>query len=75
MLLTLITAVDDEPMESVLNAVQLLWVNMITDTFASLAFGTDPPTEKILDRLPQGKKAALITINVHSSRLSAVGLR
>lgn len=51
-------------MESVLTAVQLLWVNLIMDTFAALALATDPPTEKILDRLPQGKKAPLITINM-----------
>lgn len=51
-------------MESVLKAVQLLWVNLIMDTFAALALATDPPTEKILDRPPQGKKAPLITINM-----------
>ena len=48
----------------VLKAVQLLWVNLIMDTFAALALATDPPTEKILDRPPQGKKAPLITINM-----------
>ena len=51
-------------MEPVLKAVQLLWVNLIMDTFAALALATDPPTEKILDRPPQGKKAPLITINM-----------
>jgi Ca2+-transporting ATPase len=51
-------------MEPVLKAVQLLWVNLIMDTFAALALATDPPTEKILDRLPQGKKAPLITNNM-----------
>ncbi|KAK1689552.1 calcium-translocating P-type ATPase [Colletotrichum godetiae] len=63
-LLAFITAVSDPNMESVLTAVQLLWVNLIMDTFAALALATDPPTEKILDRLPQGKKAPLITINM-----------
>lgn len=51
-------------MKSVLKAVQLLWVNLIMDTFAALALATDPPTEKILDRPPQGKRAPLITTNV-----------
>lgn len=51
-------------MESVLKAVQLLWINLIMDTFAALALATDPPTEKILDRPPQGKKAPLITTNM-----------
>ncbi|KAF4895030.1 Calcium-transporting ATPase 2 [Colletotrichum viniferum] len=63
-LLAFITAVSSPNMESVLTAVQLLWVNLIMDTFAALALATDPPTEKILDRLPQGKKAPLITINM-----------
>ena len=63
-LLAFITAVYSSKMESVLKAVQLLWVNLIMDTFAALALATDPPTEKILDRPPQGKKAALITTNM-----------
>lgn len=63
-LLAFITAVYDENMESVLKAVQLLWVNLIMDTFAALALATDPPTEKILNRPPQGKGVSLITTNV-----------
>lgn len=47
-----------------LTAVQLLWVNLIMDTFAALALATDPPTEKILSRPPQGKRAPLITTNM-----------
>ena len=34
------------------------------DTFAALALATDPPTEKILDRKPTPKSAALITTNM-----------
>ncbi|KAM6514413.1 plasma membrane calcium [Fusarium falciforme] len=63
-LLAFITAVYDENMESVLKAVQLLWVNLIMDTFAALALATDPPTERILDRSPQGKKVPIITTNM-----------
>lgn len=51
-------------MRSVLTAVQLLWVNLIMDTFAALALATDPPTEKILNRPPQRKHAPLITTNM-----------
>lgn len=29
--------------ESILTAVQMLWVNMIMDTFAALALATEPP--------------------------------
>jgi Ca2+-transporting ATPase len=63
-LLAFITAVASPDMTPVLKAVQLLWVNLIMDTFAALALATDPPTEKILDRPPQGKKAPLITVNM-----------
>jgi P-type Ca2+ transporter type 2C len=48
-------------MRPALGAVQLLWVNLIMDTFAALALATDPPTEKILDRPPQGRDKPLIT--------------
>ncbi|KAL6359840.1 hypothetical protein LRP88_07264 [Fusarium phalaenopsidis] len=63
-LLAFVTAVYDPDMESVLKAVQLLWVNLIMDTFAALALATDPPTEEILDRPPQGKDKPLITVTM-----------
>ncbi|RSL43909.1 hypothetical protein CEP54_014901 [Fusarium duplospermum] len=63
-LLAFVTAVYDPDMESVLKAVQLLWVNLIMDTFAALALATDPPTDEILDRAPQGKKKPLITVTM-----------
>lgn len=63
-LLAFISAVSDPEMKSVLTAVQLLWVNLIMDTFAALALATDPPTEKVLDRKPQPKSAPLITTNM-----------
>ncbi|KAF6802691.1 plasma membrane calcium-transporting atpase 2 [Colletotrichum sojae] len=63
-LLAFITAMYNTHMEPVLKAVQLLWVNLIMDTFAALALATDPPTDKILDRPPQPKSAPLITINM-----------
>jgi Ca2+-transporting ATPase len=56
-----VTAVYDDEMKPVLRAVQLLWVNLIMDTFAALALATDPPTEKILDRPPQGKGPLITT--------------
>ncbi|KAM5350407.1 hypothetical protein ACJ41O_006912 [Fusarium nematophilum] len=60
-ILAFVTAVYDDNMQSVLKAVQLLWVNLIMDTFAALALATDPPTEEILNRPPQGKNKPLIT--------------
>lgn len=38
-----------------LTAVQMLWVNLIMDTFAALALATEPPKESLLERLPQSK--------------------
>ena len=62
--LAFVSAVSSPDMRSVLSAVQLLWVNLIMDTFAALALATDAPTEKILDRKPTPKRAALITTNM-----------
>ncbi|KAJ3096670.1 hypothetical protein HDU97_005700 [Phlyctochytrium planicorne] len=45
---------------SILSAVQLLWVNLIMDTFAALALATDPPTPELLDRPPARKSDPLI---------------
>jgi len=46
---------------SPLSAVQMLWVNMIMDSLASLALATEPPTEDILERQPYGKKRRIIS--------------
>ena len=62
--LAFVSAVSSPDSQSVLSAVQLLWVNLIMDTFAALALATDAPTEKILDRKPTPKRAALITTNM-----------
>ncbi|RNA01095.1 plasma membrane calcium-transporting ATPase 2 isoform X4, partial [Brachionus plicatilis] len=47
--------------ESPLRAVQMLWVNLIMDTLASLALATEPPTEDLLSRKPYGRTKALIS--------------
>ncbi|KAL8792570.1 MAG: hypothetical protein Q9195_004792 [Heterodermia aff. obscurata] len=62
--LAFVSAVSSPDMHSVLSAVQLLWVNLIMDTFAALALATDAPSEKILNRPPVPKRAALITTNM-----------
>ncbi|KAL8703467.1 MAG: hypothetical protein Q9201_003341 [Fulgogasparrea decipioides] len=63
-ILAFVSAVSSSQMHSVLSAVQLLWVNLIMDTFAALALATDAPTEKILNRKPTPKRAPLITTNM-----------
>lgn len=62
--ITFISAVASSNEESVLSAVQLLWVNLIMDTFAALALATDPATESSLERKPDKKNAPLITVEM-----------
>lgn len=47
--------------DSPLNAVQMLWVNLIMDTMAALALATEPPAHDILQRQPYSKDAPIMT--------------
>lgn len=47
----------DEP----LTAVQMLWVNLIMDTFAALALATEPPSRDILQGMPYSKFEDIVT--------------
>lgn len=44
-----------------LNAVQLLWVNLIMDTLGALALATEPPTNQLMRRAPVGRREPLVT--------------
>jgi Ca2+-transporting ATPase len=59
-MLTIMTAIVSDQQKSILTAVQLLWVNLIMDTFAALALATDPPAPDLLNRLPEPRTAPLI---------------
>lgn len=48
---------DDSP----LKAIQMLWVNLIMDTLASLALATEQPSPELLDRAPYGRTQPLIS--------------
>lgn len=63
-ILTFVSAVASSDETSVLKAVQLLWVNLIMDTFAALALATDPPSPRLLKRKPEPKSAPLITLTM-----------
>ncbi|KAJ5682263.1 ATPase P-type K/Mg/Cd/Cu/Zn/Na/Ca/Na/H-transporter [Penicillium macrosclerotiorum] len=63
-ILTFVSAVASSTEDSVLSAVQLLWVNLIMDTFAALALATDPPSPYVLDRRPESKASPLITLTM-----------
>ena len=47
--------------ESPLTTVQLLWVNLIMDTFAALALATEPPKPELLDDKPHGRNDNIVT--------------
>ena len=63
-IITFVTAVASEEEEAALTAVQLLWINIIMDTFAALALATDPATPALLDRKPDKKTAPLFTVDM-----------
>jgi len=47
--------------ESPLNAIQMLWVNLIMDSFASLALATEDPTSELLKRKPYPRDQAVLS--------------
>lgn len=55
---------------SPLAAVQLLWVNLITDSLPALALGTERPEEDIMTRPPVSPKAGLFTRELFASILT-----
>jgi Ca2+-transporting ATPase len=63
-IITFVSAVASEEEESVLTAVQLLWINIIMDTFAALALATDPATKSLLDRKPDTHGTRLFTADM-----------
>ncbi|OWM89048.1 hypothetical protein CDL15_Pgr023894 [Punica granatum] len=45
-----------------LNAVQLLWVNLIMDTLGALALATEPPTDHLMHRSPAAYQVTVLLI-------------
>jgi Ca2+-transporting ATPase len=67
--ITFVSAVASVEESSVLSAVQLLWINIIMDTFATLALATDPASEALLDRKPDKKTAPLFSVEMYKQIL------
>jgi Ca2+-transporting ATPase len=61
---TFVWALASSSEEPVLSAVQLLWINLIMDTFAVLALATDPASPAQLDRKPDQKADPLFTVDM-----------
>lgn len=47
-------------MDSPLNVMQMLWVNLIMDTFAALALSTLPPDPNVMNEYPRSRRAHII---------------
>ena len=47
--------------ESPITAIQMLWINVIMDSFSALALATEPPTEELLRRPPTKKREHIVT--------------
>lgn len=45
----------------ILNPMQLLWINLITDIFPALALALDPPEADVLKRPPRDPNAAIVS--------------
>ncbi|KAG2147638.1 hypothetical protein DEU56DRAFT_730809 [Suillus clintonianus] len=67
--ITFVTAVASNSETSALSAVQLLWINIIMDTFAALALATDPASPALLDRKPDKQTAPLFTVDMYKQIL------
>ncbi|KAG2355509.1 hypothetical protein BDR07DRAFT_1303134 [Suillus spraguei] len=63
--ITSVTAIASGSEMSALSAVQLLWINIIMDTFAALALATDPASPALLDRTPDKQTASLFTVDMY----------
>lgn len=63
--ITFVTAVASNSETSALTAVQLLWINIIMDTFAALALATDPAHPALLNRKPDHPGAPLFSVDMY----------
>ena len=52
------------PAEEVVTVVQLLWINVIVGTFATLALITDPTSRSLLDKRPDTRGMRLLTADM-----------
>lgn len=58
--------------QSPLNVTQMLWVNLIMDTFAALALASLPPQNSVMNNKPRSQKANIVTRTM-AKRIFGIG--
>lgn len=59
--------------ESPLTVTQMLWINLIMDTFAAIALASLPPSRKVMDDAPRDRESSILTPSMRKEILG-VGL-
>lgn len=57
--------------ESPLTVTQMLWINLIMDTFAAIALASLPPSQKVMQDKPRNRKASILS---RSMRVNILGV-
>lgn len=60
----ILTIISELVGDSIFTVVQLLWINLIMDIFASLGLATDHPSPEFLKRKPEPRNAPIINITM-----------
>lgn len=58
---------------SPLNVIQILWVNLVMDTLAALAFGGEPALHRFMNEKPKRRNEAIISKNMMSEIITGAG--
>lgn len=53
------------------NIVQILWINLIMDTLAALAFGKEPVLDRYMDEKPAKRQDSILTKNIKTAIATA----
>ena len=59
--------------QSPLTVTQMLWVNLIMDTFAAMALASLPPSESVMNDRPRNRKAFILDKNMYENILGVGG--
>ena len=60
--------------ESPLTVTQMLWINLIMDTFAAMALASLPPTERVMSDKPRDRKSFILTRDMVMNIVGVGGL-